>query len=440
MRCLESKINPAMADSKTTDKEQEPEQQPGQTLTLHGYSDKELWFAQAQDNTWSLPMFVEWKHDKEHDKHYALVTPAVTLYVNQGLAMQALLQFHDVMGEKSKWLIPRNICEAVLHKAPGITPTFYYKWPDDTCPPLPPAWNEMKCRGWKYPELKDEDKVIKAQPFIKHVANKASVPVPLVNIVFKAICSEAPAWMLENKQPLELGFCQLVAMPFRVNWKEIVAFKCKSWKLRKLFSETKVDADLHAKLADLKMPSVMCSPQNIGLSRGKLEHTLEVIPTKKFQEAVDKSETQRMSCGWNAYVAHYEESVEKYYHLMVRALGNFIKKAAVPFARVHGSSVSGVVRFLPVGGKQALVHGVAVKDIPRHIIPPDSNFSVMAEEQTSDPCLVPRPAPEVLRLPCVPSPDQDVRQRLIGPAVVEQGHPGTNGLPVLDADQGKAAG
>lgn len=432
MRCLESKINPAMADSKTTDEQVK-------TLTLHGYGDRELFYALAADSSWSLPMFVEWKHDKDHGKHYALVTPAVTLYVNQGLSMQALFQFHDIMGEKNRWLIPRNICEAILHKAPGITPTHYYLWPDDTCPPLPPGWNEMKCRGWKYPELKDEDKITKAQPFLKHVATKASIPHSLVNIVFKAICQEAPQWMLDNKQPLELGFCQLVAMPFRANWKEIVAFKCKSWKLRKLFSENKVDADLHAKLAELKMPSVMCSPQNIGLSRGKLEHTLEVIPTKKFQEAVDKSESQRMSCGWNAYVAHYEESVEKYYHLMVRALGNYIKKAAVPFARVHGSSVSGVVRFLPVGAKEALIHGVAVRDIPRHIIPPDSNFSVLEEEQR-DPTLVQIQAPEVLCLPGVPQVSQDMRQRLIGPAVVEQGQVGTDGLPVLDADQGKAAG
>lgn len=393
----------------------------GRTLTLHGYSDKELWIAKGQDNTWSMPMFVEWKHDKDHDRHYAMVTPAVTLYVNQGLVMQALLQVHDVMGEKGRWLIPRNICEAVLHKAPGINPTYYYKWPDVTQPPLPPGWNETKSRGFKYPDLKDDEKVSKAQPFLKHVATKSGIPSSVVSIVFKSICQEAPAWMLDNKQPLELGFCQLVALPFRVNWKEIVAFKCKSWKLRKLFFENKVDADLHAKLAELKMPSVMCSPQNIGLSRGKLEHTLEVIPTKKFQEAVDKSESQRMSCGWNAYVAHYEESVEKYYHLMVRALGTFIKKASVPFARVHGSSVSGVVRLLPVGGKQALIHGVAVKDLPRHIIPPDSNFSVMAEEQTSSPCLVPRQAPEVLCLPGVLPPAEDMRKCLEQGTVDEQG-------------------
>jgi hypothetical protein len=426
-----------MAASNNTDSDQAQ----ARTLTLHGYGDKELFFALAQDSSWSLPMFVEWKHDKEHDRHYALVTPAVTLYVNQGLVMQALLQVHDVAGEKNRWIIPRNICEAVLHKAPGINPTYYYKWPDDTQPPLPSGWSESKGRGWKYPDLKDPDQVLNGQPFLKHVANKSGLPSSVVSIVFKAICQEAPAWMLENKQPLELGFCQLVALPFRVNWKEIVAFKCKSWKLRKLFSETRIDSELHAKLAELKMPSVMCSPQNIGLSRGKLEHTLEVIPTKKFQEAVDKSESQRMSCGWNAYVAHYEESVEKYYHLMVRALGYFIKKAAVPFARVHGSSVSGVVRFLPAGSsKQVLVHGVRVCEIPVHLISPDSNFSVMAESQTSDTRLVPRQAKEVLLLPDLPQASQDVRQRLIGPAVVEQGHPGTNGLPMLPPAPTEASG
>jgi hypothetical protein len=418
-----------MADSKNTDAD-------GRTLTLHGYGDRELYFAKAMDGSWSLPMYVEWKHDKEHDKHYAMVMPAVSLYTNQSLMMQALLQVHDIIEEKTRWLIPRNICEAVLHKAPGITPTFYYKWPDGSQPPLPPAWNETK--GWKYPDFnKDEDRVLNAQPFIKHLAKTINIPSSIINVVFKAICQEAPQWMLDSKQPLELGFCQLVALPFRANWKEIIAFKCKSWKLRKLFSETKLDHEIHEKLADLKMPSVMCSPQNIGLSKGRLQHTLEVIPTKRFEEAVHRSESQRLSCGWNSYVAHYEESVERYYHLMVRALGNYIKKAAAPFARVQSGSVSGVIRFLPVGGKQALIHGVVVKDIPCHIIPPDSNFSVTSEEQC-DPHLVQIQAKEVLCLPGVPSPNENMRLRIEQGAVDEQGHPGTNGLSVLDADQGKA--
>jgi hypothetical protein len=401
-----------MADSKTTDG-------PEQTLTLHGYSDKELYVARAMDDSWSLPMFVDWKHDKEHDKHYAMVSPAVSLYTNQSLMMQALLQVHDVMGEKTRWLIPRNICEAILHKAPGITPAFYYKWPDDNQPPLPPAWNEAKGKTWRYPEARNPE-LLSSSHFVKHLAKTINLPSSVISIVYKAICTEAPGWMLDNKQPLELGFCQLVALPFRANWKEIIAFKCKSWNLRKLFSETRIDAELHEKLAELKMPSVMCSPQNIGLSSGRLQHTLECIPTKRFEDASIHSENRQLSCGWNAYIAHYEESVEKYYHLMVRALGNYIKKAAVPFARVHGGSASGVVRLLPVGAKKAFVHGVRVQDIPAFVIPPDSNFSVTSEEQR-DPRLVPIQAAEVLCLPGVLPPTEDLRKRLEQGTVDEPG-------------------
>lgn len=397
-----------------------------QTVTLHSYGDQELWYAQAQDSTWRLPLIVEWRHDKDNDRHYALVSPAVGLYINQSLALQALFQFHDVMGSKERWLIPRNICEAILHKAPGITPNRYYYWPDDICPPLPTGWNEMKSKGFKYPVNKDEEQVLNGQPFIKHIATSSSVPASVVSIVFKTICREAPKWMLDNKQPLELGFCQLVAMPFRANWKEIIAFKCKGWKLRRLFSESKTDEDLHQKLADLKMPSVMCSPQNIGLVKGRLQHTLEVIPTKRFEEAVYESEGRRLACGWNSYVAHFEESVEKYYHLMVRAMGNYIKKAAAPFARVHGGSVSGVVRFLPVGGKQALIHGIRVENIPVYCIPTDSNFSVTAEQ--SDQRLVQIQAPEVLKMSNLLPAPADLRKCNEQGEMVEQGPARTNGL------------
>lgn len=416
-----------MAVSKTTD-------QPEQTITLHQCGDRELWYAEGQDKSWQLPMLVEWRHDRENDKHYALVVPAVSLYINQSLTLQALFTAHDIMGSKERWLIPRGICEAILYKASGITPAYYYRWPEDNCPPLPPAFNMIKY-GDKYKESDKDPEVVNGSPFIKHVASKSNLPSSIVNLVFKAICQEAPQWMLDNKRPLELGFCTLVALPFRVNWKEIVAFKCRSWKLRGIFNNAKDDNDLLNTLAERKMPAVMCSPQNIAMIRGKLDYTLEAIPTKRFQAVVQAVESRRMACGWNAYVAHYEETVEKLYHIMVRALGSYIKKAAAPFARVSSGSVSGITRLLSVGGTKARIHGVAVRNLPVHIIKPDSNFSVLEEQQQSDPRLIPLQVKGVLQVPAVLPANENLRQCDGNGEVEQQGHTGAARVPLLLTDQ-----
>lgn len=409
-----------MTDSNNTDR-------AGQTLTLHSYGDKELWIAQAADSSWSLPMFVEWKHDKAHDKHYAIINPAVSLYTNQSLMMQALLQVHDIMGEKTRWLVPRAICEAILHKAPGITPAFYYRWPDEAQPALPPAWNMVK--GWKYPQFKDEEMAMASQPFLKYIASKSGVPVNLVSVVFKAICQEAPRWMLENKASLDLGFCQLVALPFRANWKEIVTFKCRRWKLRGLFSKSKSGDDhkkLHDELDHLGMQEMLCSPHNIAMKQGRMDYTLEAIPTKQFNSLVHLMESEQLSCGFASYVAHYEESVEKYYHLMVRALGNYVRKVAAPFAKVSGRGVPGGIRFVQIGGKQVKVRGIPLSDLPAYITPPDSGFASIGEE--SDPGLVQAQADALPEVSHVPQATPDLRERTEGGDVVKPGTIRTNGL------------
>ena len=105
---------------------------------FHQYGDKELWRAEAEDRSWSLPLFVEWRHDKENDLHFAHVQPAFCPYYNQALTLNSMFQVHDIMGRKNEWLIPRRICEAILHKAPGITPLYYYSWPEPDCPAIEP--------------------------------------------------------------------------------------------------------------------------------------------------------------------------------------------------------------------------------------------------------------------------------------------------------------
>ena len=85
------------------------------TIELHHLGDRELWFAKSADNAWSLPMYVDWKHERVTDTYFAMVVPAISLYHSQVLVMGALMAPHSSrIEELNRWLIhgglPKQFC------------------------------------------------------------------------------------------------------------------------------------------------------------------------------------------------------------------------------------------------------------------------------------------------------------------------------------------
>lgn len=403
-------------------------------LTLHTVEDIELWCAHGEG--WALPMFVQWLHDRGTDKHYAQITPAVSLYASQLKTMEALMQHHDLAGTNLKWIIPRRIAESILRKCSGVTPAFYYKWPDVNCPPMPPQWGITKLRQ----KLNDPPQNVEST-FVGYVAKSRNLPAAIVQMVLNAVSESAPTWLLEKQQPIELGFCRLVALPFRANWKEIVAFKCRKWSLLSIFRK---DDDMWVDLRDAGLPGILTSPHNIALKRGlgvrqgsyRIDYTIECIPTAKFKAAINLVEARRMSCGTTTYVASFEKTVEKLYVYIVQALANYVSKASSPFAGIRTSGRTGLLSFLPLGRKKEQVRQLSIKRLPVHIIPPDSGFSVLGAE--SDARLIQaqtEPMPKVSPVLQIP---QDMRQPQEQRYLETSGDrpSGNSGVPVLDANQG----
>lgn len=352
-------------------------------LELYQTEDRELWYAQAPDKTWQLPMWVDWKHDRKNDAHYALINPAVSLYTNQTIMIQALFGPHTVIADDTRWLLPRRMAETLLIKAPGITPTVYYKWPNAACPPIPPAWNMARFTFKDPPE-----RPWACQTFVKHVAKTHRIPASVVRAVLTAVGDEAPTWMLRHRKPIELGFCRLIAAPFRSNWKEIVSFKCRGFRLPSILSLNYTR--MMQLLEGIGMPGIMCSPDNIGMSTTNenyhIDYVIEAIPTVKFEKAVHALETERIACGDTTYVSLFEETVEILYRYLLQALESYCKKAAQPFAQLCASSISGVSRLLPIVRRKATVGGVRATDLPVNIIPPTTSFSTRGIK--SDPALI----------------------------------------------------
>lgn len=375
---------------------------------LHQYDDRSLWYAEAEDKSWSLPLFVEWRLDREADIHYAHIVPAFCPYVNQALALKALLQPHDIQGREDQWIITRRMCEALLHKAPGITPRFYYRWPSDDCPPIerhPLDINvEMKAPRAERPTW---------DSFAQFLSKERKISVSIINAVLRGIADEGPKWMIEHRKPLDLGFCRLIAAPFRANWKEIVTFKTKYMKLRSLMRLP--EPDVWKALEEVDLPSILTSPHNIALRRGwknesdvvRIDYSIEAIPSEKFETEANRIEGKRMSRGGAAYITEFEDTVESIYKSLVLALRSYMSKVARPYASLRGSRSSSLFGFVPIAGRKLQVRGTSLSQLPVHLIPNDTGFSVFGAE--SEPLVVHKEIAPVQEMPTLLQEAADVR-------------------------------
>lgn len=344
--------------------------------------------------------------DENSGDHFGSVVPAFGTYKSQSLALNALLKFHSIIDRDDYWIVPRRTIEGLLHKAPGVTPSYYYRWPDDSMPPMPVSFKATRI---------DENETVpgrwanESEAFVAHLCKQFNLPNSIVRIVLRALAAEAPKWMVANRMALNLGFVKLVAVPFRVNWKEIVAYKMKRHKLQGLLALPR--SERGEALENAGVPGVLCSPDNVGLHKGsnyKIEYTIEARPLKSFDSVAGVIESQRLACGTTSYVASFEKTVEKHYHDLLDILERYLKKTNAAYARVSERGNAGVLRFLPTRADKIKVRGVNPRQLPVSIVPDDRSFSVFAEEEKPKP--VQAKDKSVLSLPAVPPAIEDVRK------------------------------
>jgi hypothetical protein len=380
------------------------ESQEDSLTELRGYGDRELWYAEGRDGSWKFPLWVEWRENVKTGQHYAFIVPCLCPYYKQGLILKALFELHDVIDKPNKWLIRKEMVEALLKKAPGVTPKCYYFWEGAEAKPL--EFTRMTMPEAKQP--KRFRSALGDSKLVKTIAKECGLQSSVVTIVLDGLRMAAVELLIEEQAPIDLGFCKLVAVPFRANWKEIVCCKMRRYGLLKTLKAGKEAATAAG------MPEKLCSPHNIGFrgSRGgacsRMDYSIEVIPSKEFESAVTERESRIRLVGRTSYVRKYEQTVEALYDDILEILKAYLQKVNLPFARVSESKQSGGLRFVPTRGVHARAHGVNLRYIPVHIIPPVRGFSALAEANVKGRLHL--PAAEVQKVPVVLPAPKDVRQ------------------------------
>lgn len=390
------------------------------TIVLKPVGDVELWYVDAADCTWRLPVHVEWKRDDSNGNLYGLILPGTCFYEVQALAMHSLLGRYTLEDRNDRWLLPRRDVEALLRKAPGIHAEFYYDWPDKAHPPIPSSHGQSV--------MLRPRRLTESGSFAEFVSVHHNLPADVVNVVLSAIAGAGATWLVRYRRTIDLGFVRLIAVPLRANWKEIVMFKGKSRGLLNILLMSKRERT--QRLAAIHFPATLCSPHNISLAGGRIDYSVEAMATNVFENTVEQVNEERMGAG--EYVAWHAKVIEHLYEPIVDCLARYARKTQAAWASVCKGRDGCGPAIVP--SKPGSYRGLSLEDLPVDIVPTGSDFSVFAEGEGADQrSPLPAASPEMPALPAVPPAANDVRKR---------GRPGSKsaGVLLLDASQGTDAG
>jgi len=402
------------------------------TLELIDPSDRELWILNnvAGEMEWELPMFLEWRRDKGTNEQYALIVPAVSPYPTQAMAIRSRLSPFSVTEDSNRWIIAGQHIPHLLRKAPGITPRRYYRWPDEAMPLIPAAMPVSVEDG--------SPEALECDEFLQHVSKRSEIPLAVLRVVWQAICSDAGKWMLKNNKSLDFGFVKLLALPFRANWKEIVAAKLGRSGLASILGMSRKAR--RQQLQEIDLPATLCSLDNVAISDNCMQYVIEAVPTPRFTADCNRAEGRKMAAGVESYVRSFEDAVESQYDDIIEVLKENSRKVGMPYGRLCESPSDGSVRIVPTVGRE--VEGGVKSDrrLPAYIISPHSPFSV--ERAQSEQTLVHPKTPALSSLSDLQSEPDDLRGcdesgRLDQPSLREAG---AVGMPMLDAGQGETSG
>ena len=427
---------------------------------LSGIRDRELWYAEGgsydEDGQpdWRFPIFVDWK-TTAGGVEYASLFPAVCPTAQLALKLKALFEVYDKLHRSNHWLVRAEVVPAILKKAPGITPERYYRCDGKAQKPISYTKETMP-NGRQPKHLRNNfggDRGL-----ILRIAEECGLQSSVVKIVMDGLNKVAARVLIDDHMVMDLGFAKLIAVPFRANWKEIVCFKLRKLGLLGVLKEG--GTNLESENDSAGLPEILCSPNNIALRREKerkfaqkgyhdmtrIDYSIEVVTSKRFEEEVAKVECRQRSIGHTAYVSYYEKTVERIHDSILEILRAYRKKIGYPFARVCDSSRSGGLRFVETLGIRARAHGRNLRDLPVHIVPPARGFSAAAEESQQE--LVCEAPAQVPKLPAFSKAEgaqrpalDDLREREESRALEELSDRDrrAGGVPVQDACQSASA-
>ena len=189
---------------------------------------------------------------------------------------------------------------------------------------------------------RQEDEKARSSDFVKYVAQRVGGKASVFQTMWAAMIQEAPAYLLDEKKPIKLGFGELYALPYRANWREILYAKFP----RLLASLRKTPAALKEPfLINIGWDSELFNSDLAEMRDGDKHHGWCVMfaPNEQWFKIVRAYEKdQRASLGAKKYTQRFTTLIRKFTNRILKYFLNHATQTSISAAAVrHGSGTSG---------------------------------------------------------------------------------------------------
>lgn len=324
-------------------------------MKLSSNTDKELWVIKTE--AWEIPIYCQLA-ENESGEWFWVITSATALWKPILYSLSSVLHPHNLIKDRDQWVIRKELLETLATKAPGVTPSYY----------LRKAGAEPTQKDLEFEEEEDPGHV--NDELIREAWNKTRLgSLAVYKAIWAVIVRQIAARLLIDRQPVDLGWFKIHALPYRMNWK-FNLFQ-KHPKLIHLFSydnESRRDLmNAEGVTSDLTRTDMMATSTIEGKTIFKWH--LEIETTPQWDEYMENVEMQRLTGATpNAYLKRWGTIVRESRPVINRIIGQFCRALARPAGQPIQSGASGGERLVPYipekGGRPARVDGF---NVPLHV-------------------------------------------------------------------------
>lgn len=309
-------------------------------LQVYPKGDRELWLISFE--AWTIPIFCD-PHCTQSKKErfwIFLVQSAVILNAPQFESLRSIIAPHAaaVIG-KTQWWIPKDALPNLAKKAPGITPEFYFRWMEKE------KEESTEAKVIKKPEVDESENATAFMQFM--CRNTAIFDLATVKTFMRFLRNQAVVWLLSEKRELDLGFCKLLALPLRSNWKQVLL--AKHPYIAPLILRKEHWQELKDRLMDLGFEQKVFDADCLAL-HPKHHHiywTLECAPSETWTKAVEASELQKVThVDQGRYTNNVLASIQLRYYKIVQFLRSYMQEISRPTGKVgtHPETGNQIIR------------------------------------------------------------------------------------------------
>lgn len=298
--------------------------------------DTQLWVLGT--GTRRLPMLVRPGVLADHSEAW-WVTPALPSDGAQVAFTHSHLDELSIKHANEAWIMRPESVRLKMTKAPGITPSYYLAW--DQAPAIEPV---------PAPETPTSEQPLSDDvAFVRAVCARRGIPnLPQVTLHYHAICQTALEWLVDDRRPLNLGFARLHALPYRVNWREIIAARLPA--LGKLLLGRLADEGKAATLDAMAFDEHLMSANMVELTKDGTTFgwNLFAEPATPFERYANEYELA-------SYREHSPESYASRWAALVREARPRLLELLAAFFRQASRPNATVDRRLPPDRRRLLV-------------------------------------------------------------------------------------